>query len=59
MKNIKKTSLKELLDELDKLDNDIQRLMIRQDKIIFELYNRIPTLEDSKEFQPKVLKKTK
>ena len=53
----KKTTLKELLDEIDKIEKEIQDLMIRQDRIVYELWERIPTLKDSDEFQPRILKR--
>lgn len=55
MKN--KKTLKELVDELNKLDMEIKKIQVEQDNIIFELWERIPSLKNVKEFQPKILKK--
>lgn len=59
MKNIKETPLIDLLHEMDKIEKDIDKLIIKRNEIIFELWRRVPTLENEEEFQPKVLEKTK
>ena len=57
MKNIKETPLIDLLHEIDKIEKDIEKLITIRNEIIFELWERIPNLENEEEFQPKVLKK--
>ena len=57
MKNIKKTPLIDLLHEIDKIEKDIEKLITKRNEIIFELWKRVPNLENEEEFQVKVLKK--
>lgn len=59
MKNIKKTPLIDLLHEIDKIEKDIEKLIIKRNEIIFELWERIPNLKQEDEFQPKVLRRVK
>jgi len=57
LKNIKETPLIDLLHEIDKIEKDIEKLIIERNEIIFELWKRVPNLENEDEFQVKVLKK--
>lgn len=57
MKDIKENTVKELVDELNKLDEEIKVLQEKQDVIIYELWDRIPSLKESEVFQPKVKQK--
>ena len=57
MNDIKTASLKKLVDELNRLDEEIKNIQIKQDEIIFEVCDRVPILKDKKGFQPKILKK--
>lgn len=59
MKNIKETPLIDLLHEIDKIEKDIEKLTIRRNDIVFELWERIPNLKEEDEFQPKVLRRVK
>lgn len=52
-----KQSLVSLSNRLKEVDKQIKNLVDEYNNIILELWERIPTLKDEKEFQQKELKK--
>ena len=59
MKNIKDKTIKELIDDLHKIDDKRSKLDEAENIIIYELWERIPTLKESYLFQPKGKTKVK
>lgn len=54
---LKTTPLIKLADRLHQIDEEQKRLNEEFDDIIYELWDRFPNLKESKEIQPKVLRK--
>lgn len=59
MKNIKDKTIKELIDDLHKIDDKRSKLDEAENIIIYELWERIPSLKESYLFQPKGKTKVK
>lgn len=59
MKDIKDKIIKELIDDLHKIDDKRSKLDEAENIIIYELWERIPTLKESELFQPKGKTKVK
>lgn len=59
MKDIKDKTIKELIDDLHKIDDKRNKLDEAENIIIYELWERIPTLKESYLFQPKGKTKVK
>ncbi|MEI3498931.1 MAG: hypothetical protein V8Q71_00145 [Bacilli bacterium] len=59
MKDIKDKTIKELIDDLHKIDDKRSKLDEVENIIIYELWERIPSLKESYLFQPKGKTKVK
>ena len=59
MKDIKQASTIELIKQMTLLEKRIDMDLLIYNKIIKELYERIPNLENQEELKPKILTKTK
>lgn len=59
MKDIKDKTIKELIDDLHKIDDKRNKLDEAENIIIYELWERIPSLKESYLFQPKGKTKVK
>lgn len=59
MKDIKDKTIKELIDDLHKIDDKRSKLDEAENIIIYELWERIPSLKESYLFQPKGKTKVK
>lgn len=59
MKDIKTTSLIDLMNRLKELDILRNEIDTEYNAIIYELCERFPSLKDEEEFKPKQLKKIK
>lgn len=59
MKDLKNTSMVELIQQMTYLERRIDTELLQYNKIVKELYERIPTLENQSEIKPKMLVKTK
>lgn len=57
MDNLKHTSTIDLVHRLNKIDVERQKLDIEYDQIIYELWDRIPTLKEDENMQPKIIKR--
>lgn len=55
-KEIEKTPLMELVDELRQVESEIMENMEYRNKIVMELWYRIPTLQESEYFRELVVK---
>ena len=53
MKDIKDKTIKELIDDLHKIDDKRNKLDEAENIIIYELWERMPSLKESYLFQPK------
>ena len=56
-KDFEKMSLIDLTNRLNQIDAEKRELDIEYNKIVHELWDRIPSLKDDVNMQPKVLKK--
>lgn len=59
MQDLKSTSIIELIQQMTYLERRIDAELLQYNKIVKELYERIPTLENQSEIKPKMLVKTK
>lgn len=59
MDDLKHTPLIDLANRLNEIDREKQKLDIEYNKIIYELWDRIPTLKEDENMQPKILRKKK
>ena len=59
MQDLKTTSTIELIKELTRLEKEIDYDLLKYNRIVKELYYRIPILEKQNEIKPKMLIKTK
>lgn len=59
MKSVKDKTLKELITELNEIDDKRSKLDEAENIIIYELWERIPSLKESYLFQPKGKTKVK
>lgn len=57
MKDLKEMTLIDLANRLNEIDREKQKLDIEYNQIIYELWDRIPTLKENENTQPKVIKK--
>ena len=57
MKDLKHTSTIDLVHRLNKINVERQNLDIEYDQIIYELWDRIPTLKENENMQPKSVQK--
>lgn len=57
MKDIKKKTIKELIDELHVIEDKRDKLDEQENAIVYELWKRIPSLKKEELFQPKVKEK--
>lgn len=57
--NIETTSTIELIKEMTYLERKIEIELLKYNKIVLELYRRIPILEQQGEIKPKILVKDK
>lgn len=57
MKDLKHTATIDLVHRLNKIDVERQKLDIEYDQIIYELWDRIPTLKEDENMQPKIIKR--
>lgn len=54
---LNKTPTVDLIKEMTNLDQQIELLMLKHEKIRLELVRRFPNVENSEEFKPKIRKK--
>ena len=59
MKDLKHTPLFELANRLNQIEVEKQKLDIEWNQIVLELWDRIPTLQESQDIQPKKIKRLK
>ena len=59
MNNIETASTIELIKEMTSLERQIELELLRYNKIVLELYRRIPILEQQTDIKPKILTKDK
>ena len=59
MRDTKEMSTIELIKEMTSLERKIEIELLKYNKIVLELYRRIPTLENQNEIKPKILVKEK
>lgn len=57
MEDIKHRTLKELIDRLNNIDKIRKDLDQEESEIVYEIWERIPSLKDNELFHPKVFKK--
>ena len=57
MEEISKTSTIQLIKNMTLLDQEIDLMLLKYEKIRLELIKRYPNLKNSNEFQPKIRKK--
>lgn len=57
--NIATTSTIELIKEMTSLERKIEIELLKYNKIVLELYRRIPNLEQQTDIKPKILVKDK
>ena len=57
--NIETTSTIELIKEMTSLDRRIEIELLKYNRIVLELYRRIPILEQQNDIKPKLLIKEK
>lgn len=57
MKDLKHTPTIDLVHRLNKIDVERQNLDIEYNKIIYELWDRVPTLKEDENMQPKIIKR--
>ncbi len=51
--DITKVPTVDLIKEMTKLDQDIELLMLKYEKVRLELVRRFPSVEETEEFKPK------
>lgn len=54
---LNKTPTNQLIKEMTNLDQQIELLMLKYEKIRLELIRRYPNIENKEEFKPKIRKK--
>lgn len=59
MKDLSSETVLNLATRLNEINAERQKLDIEYNTIVHELWNRIPSLKDSADIQPKVLRKEK
>ncbi len=56
MEELEKTPTNELIKEITLLEQKIDLLLLKYEKLRLELIKRYPTLENTEEFKPKIRK---
>lgn len=51
--DITKKPLVQIITEMTKLDNEIELMLLKREKLRLEVIRRFPTLEVNEEFKPK------
>ena len=59
MNNLSDKSLFDLANRMNQIEVEIQKLQLEYNLIVHEIKERIPSLKDDKNLEPKVIKKIK